>query len=71
MPDRHPATIKTCSLCYEFVRDEVLNQGNEVERHRRREGDGESEGTPQVLKNDVIDRAQLCCDDLVFEPLIL
>lgn len=53
------------------MRDEALNQEKEVERHRPREGYGESECTTQVLKDDVIDRAQLCCDDLVFKPLIL
>lgn len=58
-------------LLNSVVRDEVLNQEKEVERHRQREGYWESECITQVLKDDVSDQAQLCCDDLVFEPLIL
>lgn len=48
-----------------LVRDEVLNQKNEVERHREREGYRASECITRLLKDDVSDRAQLCCEDLV------
>lgn len=47
----------------------MLNQEKEAERRRRRGGHRESECITQVLKDDVIDRAQLWCDDLVLEPL--
>lgn len=54
-------------LLSSVVRDEILNQKKEVERHRQSEGYWVSECITQVLKDDVSDRAQLCCEDLAFE----
>lgn len=42
------------------MRDEVLNQEKEAQRHRERK-ETESDGVTQVLKDDVHDRAWMFC----------